>query len=74
MSIEKKMANKQKHNYSLAYNTRDQIKALAGSAKGRNLIKFRYWSMGTNNWTSHYTLCRDVKLIATNKTLSFGDC
>ena len=32
------MANKQKHNYSLGYNTRDQIKALAGSAKGRNKI------------------------------------
>ena len=30
------MANKQKHNYSLGYNTRDRIKALAGSAKGRN--------------------------------------
>ena len=27
------MANKQKHNYSLGYNTRDRIKALAGSAK-----------------------------------------
>ena len=27
------MANKQKHNYNLGYNTRDQIKALAGSAK-----------------------------------------
>ena len=32
------MANKQKHNYSLGYNTWDQIKALAGSAKGRNLF------------------------------------
>ena len=30
------MANKQKQNYSLGYNTRDQVKALAGSAKGRN--------------------------------------
>ena len=29
------MANKQKHKYSLGFNTRDQIKALAGSAKTR---------------------------------------
>ena len=33
------MANKQKHNYSLGYNTGDQIKTLAGSAKGRNTKK-----------------------------------
>ena len=29
------MANKQKHKYSLGFKTRDQIKALAGSAKRR---------------------------------------
>ena len=44
------MANKQKHKYSLGFNTWDQIKALAGSAKRRiefdfifllNVSKFR---------------------------------
>ena len=35
-SVLKYMANKQKHKYSLGFNTRDQIKALAGSAKRRN--------------------------------------
>ena len=30
------MANKQKHKYSFGFNTWDEIKALAGSAKRRN--------------------------------------
>ena len=38
------MANKQKHNYNLGYNTRDQIKALAGSAKGTNTIILNFTS------------------------------
>ena len=33
------MANKQRHKYSLGFNTRDQINALAGSAKRRNTNK-----------------------------------
>ena len=32
------MANKQKHKYGIGYNTRDQIKALAGSAKRRSAM------------------------------------
>ena len=40
------MANKQKHKYSLGYNTRDQIKALAGFAKGRSATNhFHYWEI-----------------------------
>ena len=34
------MANKQKHKYGIGYNTRDQIKALAGSAKRRSAAFF----------------------------------
>ena len=33
------MANKQKRKYSLGFNTRDQIKALAGSAKRKSGVK-----------------------------------
>ena len=33
------MANKQKHKYSLGFNTRGQIKALAGSAERRIATK-----------------------------------
>ena len=34
------MANKQKHKYSLGFNTWDQIKALAGSAKRKIFVEF----------------------------------
>ena len=36
------MANKQKHKYSFGFNTRDQIKALAGSAKRRSATLLWY--------------------------------
>ena len=45
-----KMEYKQKHDYSLRYNTRDRIKVLAGSAKGRNatILLFLFYSFYLN--------------------------
>ena len=40
------MANKQKHKYSLGFNTRDQIKALAGSAKRRIAVCIWFLHLG----------------------------